>query len=173
MMEVKIHKLQESDAESLFHFEVANRVYFNKMVPDRGEDYYKFETFNDKLVQLVTEQSLCLSTFYLIKDENGTILGRINLDFSSINNCAELGYRIGEGYTGNGIATRALKLLLEKTTNLEVIQCIVARTTQDNVASQKVLAKNGFTYAYTDQDEVLLNGKFVSLLHYIWKKEAR
>ncbi len=173
-MEVRIYRLQESDAESLFHFEVANRVYFNKMVPDRGEDYYKFETFNDKLVQLVTEQSLGLSTFYLIKDEKGTILGRINLvDFNHSNQSAELGYRIGEDYTGNGIATKALKLLLDKTTNLEVIQRITARTTQDNVASRKVLAKNGFTYVYTDQDEVLLNGNFVSLLHYIWKREAR
>ncbi|MGE6299605.1 GNAT family N-acetyltransferase, partial [Guptibacillus hwajinpoensis] len=165
-MEVRIYRLQESDAESLFHFEVANRVYFNKMVPDRGEDYYKFEMFNDKLVQLVTEQSLGLSTFYLIKDEKGTILGRINLvDFNHSNQSAELGYRIGEDYTGNGIATKALKLLLDKTTNLEVIQRITARTTQDNVASRKVLAKNGFTYVYTDQDEVLLNGNFVSLLH--------
>ncbi|MFK3959218.1 GNAT family N-acetyltransferase [Pseudalkalibacillus hwajinpoensis] len=173
-MEVRIYRLQESDAESLFHFEVANRVYFNKMVPDRGEDYYKFEMFNDKLVQLVTEQSLGLSTFYLIKDEKGTILGRINLvDFNHSNQSAELGYRIGEDYTGNGIATKALKLLLDKTTNLEVIQRITARTTQDNVASRKVLAKNGFTYVYTDQDEVLLNGNFVSLLHYIWKREAR
>lgn len=173
-MEVRIHKLQESDAESLFHFEVANRVYFNKMVPDRGEDYYNLETFNNKLVHLVAEQSLGLSTFYLIKDEKGTILGRINLvDFNYANQCAELGYRIGEDYIGNGIATKALKLLLDKITNLEGIHRITARTTQDNVASQKVLAKNGFTYVYTDQGEVLLNGNLVSLLHYIWKREAR
>ncbi|MGG1685217.1 GNAT family N-acetyltransferase [Pseudalkalibacillus sp. NRS-1564] len=54
----------------------------------------------------------------LKKDENGTILGRINLvDSNPSNNSVELGYRIGEENTGNGIATKALKLLLEKTTN--------------------------------------------------------
>ncbi|PFG13094.1 GNAT family N-acetyltransferase [Bacillus sp. es.036] len=170
-MEVRIHRLQESDAESLFHFEVANRSFFNKMVPDRGEDYYKFETFNDKLVQLITEQSLGLSTFYLVRDENGTIIGRINLvDFNHSNQSVELGYRISENQSGKGMATLGVKRVLDEVYHQNKIKHISARTTKDNLASQKVLENNGFTYISTDPDEVLLNGVKVNLIHYRWSK---
>ncbi|MYL63865.1 GNAT family N-acetyltransferase [Bacillus hwajinpoensis] len=170
-MEVSLHRLQESDSESLFHFEIANRVYFNKMVPDRGEDYYKFETFNAKLVQLINEQSLGLSTFYLIKDEIGTIIGRINLvDFNHSNESVELGYRISEDQSGKGIATLGVKQVLDDVYHQDKIKHISARTTKDNLASQKVLENNGFTYLSTDPDEVLLNGVKVNLIHYRWSK---
>ena len=170
-MEVRLHKLQESDAESLFHFEVANRVYFNKMVPDRGEDYYKFKFFNDKLLQLITEQSLGFSTFYLIKDENGFIIGRINLvDFNHANQSVELGYRISEDQSGKGMATLGVKQVLGEVYHQDKIKHISARTTKDNLASQKVLENNGFTYSFTDPNEVLLNGVKVNLIHYRWSK---
>jgi [ribosomal protein S5]-alanine N-acetyltransferase len=169
-MIVRIEKLQETDAEPLFQFEVENRSYFRTIVPDRGDDYYHYESFKNKLDQLLLEQSQGLSTFYLIRDESSTILGRINLvDFDASNGKAELGYRIGERYSGKGIASIALKLLLDEMSKNLDVKHITARTTKDNVASQKILTKNGFTYTYTDRDEVFLNGKEVKLLHYQWK----
>ena len=35
-MKIRIDQLNEWDAEALFSFEVKNRSYFKKMVPDRG-----------------------------------------------------------------------------------------------------------------------------------------
>ena len=171
-MNIHIEKLQETDAEPLFQFEVENRSYFRTMVPDRGDDYYHFESFKNKLDELLIEQAQGISTFYLIRDERFTILGRINLvDFDVLNGKTELGYRIGEKYTGRGIASIALKLLLDEMCKNEDVNHISARTTTNNVASQKVLMKNGFTYA--DHGEVYLNGKKVTLLHYQWRNEHR
>ena len=168
-MKIRIDQLNEWDAEALFSFEVKNRSYFKKMVPDRGSDYYHFDTFKNKLDQLLIEQSEGQSTFYLIKDEHDSILGRINLiDFNPSNGDAELGYRIGEQYTRNGIATKALKLLLKEICHDNRIKRISARTTNDHVGSQKVLERNGFKYESTDRNEVVLNGTKVKLIHYQW-----
>ncbi|WP_226658237.1 GNAT family N-acetyltransferase [Pseudalkalibacillus hwajinpoensis] len=169
-MKVRIAKLQETDAETLFQFENENRSYFRMMVPDRGDDYYHYESFKNKFDQLLIEQAQGISIFYLIRDESFTILGRINLvDFDASNGKAELGYRIGEKYTGIGIASIALKLLLDEMSKNEYVQRISARTTTNNIASQKILTKNGFTYIDTDHNEVDLNGNKVKLLHYQWR----
>lgn len=113
-MEISINSLQECDAEELLEFEKNNRLFFEQMVPSRGEDYYKFETFNIKHRELLAEQEEEKSKFYLIRDNAGNIVGRINLvDIDTANNTAEVGYRVGKEYGGKGIGAKALTLLLE------------------------------------------------------------
>lgn len=51
-----------------------------------------------------------------------------------------VGYGIGRAWWGRGIASRALALLLEQTTT----RPIFARAAASNVASRRVLEKNGF-----------------------------
>jgi RimJ/RimL family protein N-acetyltransferase len=53
----------------------------------------------------------------------------------------EITYWIGRPYWGKGVATRALALLLEEVTN----RPLLARAATDNVASIRVLEKNGFS----------------------------
>jgi ribosomal-protein-alanine N-acetyltransferase len=93
-LEISINSLQERDAEELFEFEKNNRLFFEQMVPSRGEDYYNFETFKIRHKELLTEQQENKSKFYLIRDNSGNIIGRINLvDIDTTNNIAEVGYR--------------------------------------------------------------------------------
>ena len=47
-MDISIKKLEETDFEKLFEFELENRVYFEEIVPGRGEDYYHFDIFQKK-----------------------------------------------------------------------------------------------------------------------------
>lgn len=44
-MNIFIEKLHMTDAEDLFNFELENRIYFEEMVPTRGDEYYNPETF--------------------------------------------------------------------------------------------------------------------------------
>lgn len=112
-MEISLEKLQRADAEKLYEFELENRDFFEKMVPSRGKDYYDFETFKIRNEALLDEQTKGQSYYYLIKNENGFILGRMNLvDIDKSRYLGYLGYRVGEAYTGKGIASKALKLLL-------------------------------------------------------------
>ncbi|QPQ28859.1 GNAT family N-acetyltransferase [Lysinibacillus sp. JNUCC 51] len=163
-MEISINSLQERDAEELFEFEKNNRLFFEQMVPSRGEDYYNFETFKIRHKELLTEQQENKSKFYLIKDNSDKIIGRINLvDIDTTNDIAEVGYRVGQEYGGKGIGARALKLLLE--TEI-IVKKIKAKTTTNNIASQRVLEKNGFKQVSTS-DEFKMNGKKLQFIDYI------
>ncbi|OHX51934.1 GNAT family N-acetyltransferase [Planococcus faecalis] len=88
------------------------------------------------------EQQNGLPNFYLLKNNSGEIVGRVNLvDIDKRNNIADIGFRIGAEYVGKGIGNQALKLLLK--TDLSVKQ-IRGKTTTVNQASQKVLEKKRF-----------------------------
>lgn len=159
-----------TDAKSLFEFELENRTFFEKMVPTRGEDYYDFQVFKNNHKNLLNEQAQEISYFYLIKDEHHSIVGRINLvDIDRSQNLGYLGYRIGQVYTGKGIASKALQLLLETVIEYNIKQ-VKAKTTTDNIASQRVLEKNGFQHIATDEEKFEMNGQKLQFVYYVWSK---
>lgn len=150
----------------MYNFELENRRGFEEIVPTRGDDYYNPEFFKKRHEDLLKEQDQGDSYFYLIKDGNNSILGRINLvDIDKSHKVGHLGYRVGQTYTGKGIATQALKLLLETVIDKDIKQ-IKAKTTSNNIASQKVLEKNGFERIVRDNEEFEMNGQKVSFVYY-------
>ena len=164
-MEISINSLQERDAEELYQFETDNRLFFEQMVPSRGEDYYKFEAFKIRHRELLAEQEEEKSKFYLIRGNSSNIVGRINLvDIDIMNDVAEVGYRVGEEYGGKGIGAKALKLLLETEISVKTIK---AKTTTNNIASQKVLEKNGFKQVCISSDEFEMNGQKMRFIDYM------
>ncbi len=168
MMEMTLEKLHETDFESLFEFELENRTYFEEMVWSRGDDYYHFETFKKKNKALLEEQYQGLSHFYLIKNKEGFIIGRINLsDIDKTLSSAQIGYRVGRPYTGGGVAKKALHLLL-KTVNKHGIKQILAKTSTNNIASQKTLEANGFKRVSTSDEEFDMNGQRLRFIFYEW-----
>lgn len=171
-MDISIEKLQKQDAEELFNFETENRAYFEKSVPSRGEKYYDFETFRKKHQELLEEQENGISYFYLIKDKNDSIVGRMNLvDIDRNKDIAHIGYRVGEIHTGKGIANKALKLLLMKVSK-ENIKKVHAKTTSNNIASQKVLEKNGFKQVPTSDEEFIMNGENLKFVYFVWSTSS-
>ncbi|BAD62814.1 N-acetyltransferase [Shouchella clausii] len=167
-MEISINRLQESDAEQLYKFETDNRAFFEQMVPSRGEAYYQFETFKVRHRELLTEQDDTNSRFYLIRDERGTIVGRINVvAIDEPKRVAEVGFRVGEHYVGKGIASNALKQLLETETGFQAIK---GKTTSNNIASQKTMENNGFKKVGTSEEVFEFNGEKVMFVHYIWER---
>ncbi|WHY55630.1 GNAT family N-acetyltransferase [Peribacillus simplex] len=166
-MDIYIHRLNEQDAHALFAFECNNRSFFEQTVPGRGDDYYSFGTFEIRHKELLKEQEDAISSFYLIKDRSGKIVGRINLvDIDPNNGTAHVGYRIGEAFTQKGIANEALKLLVNLAPGLNVTQ-IQAKTTSDNIASQKVLVKNGFERISINEEISADTGQKLIFYHYI------
>lgn len=168
MMEVLIDMLQEKDAEELFKFEHDNRAYFEEMVPSRGEAYYNFESFKIRHKELLEEQDDGMCYFYLIRERYGAIIGRVNLvDIDNAERVAHVGYRIGKKDTGKGVANRALSLLLAEAPQIGLMQ-IYAKTTSNNIASQKVLEKNGFKQTSIGDEVIKMNGLKLRFVHYIW-----
>lgn len=168
-MEISLHLLTLEDAPELFDFESKNRLFFEQMVPSRCDDYYSFDIFMKRHQMLLKEQEDGLSNFYLIKSKAGEILGRINLvDINQLTCSADIGFRIGAEHVGNGIGNHALNLLLEG--DLPVFQ-IHGKTTTVNLASQRVLEKNGFKRLETSKEEFLLNGQKMRFVNYVWERE--
>ncbi|MCM3323464.1 GNAT family N-acetyltransferase [Cytobacillus kochii] len=141
-MTYRLTRLSNDDAKELFKFEKVNKQFFEKSVPPRPVSYEIYEQFLQVLIGLLEEQAENKSLFYLIKNETDEIVGRINIvDIDWREKKGYLGYRIGEAYTGKGIATHALQILLQQ--NKE-INHLLAKTTKDNISSQKVLERNDF-----------------------------
>lgn len=166
-MKITINLLKEKDAKELLQFETDNRTFFEKMVPSRGEDYYVLEAFRIRHKELLVEQDEGISKFYLIRGDNGQIVGRINLvDINEKEFSGSIGFRIGEQYIGKGIANLALKLLLEIESGIKMIY---GKTTTNNIASQKVMEKNGFKKVSFSEDEIEMNGQKLKFINYIWE----
>jgi [ribosomal protein S5]-alanine N-acetyltransferase len=165
MMDITIEKLHETDAEKLYEFELENRDFFEEMVPSRGDEYYNFENFKKRHQALLDEQAKGLSYFFLIKDKDDLILGRINIiDIDKSQKLGHVGYRVGKAYTRKGVASKALKLLID-TMNNQGIKQILAKTTINNIASQKVLKKAGFKQLAIN-DEEFTKGQRVKFISY-------
>ena len=99
---------------------------------------------------------------HLIRDSQGMMVGRINLSvLESDRKTAELGYRIGEKYTNLGYASEAVKLVLDKAFHTYGLNRIVTGTATDNLASKRVLLKNGFTFSRIIENDLQVNNEWV------------
>lgn len=80
----------------------------------------------------------------------------------------ELGYFVGEHYWGKGIATEAVRQLLDFiSTRLDCIR-IEAHVFEKNRASMKVLQKNGFFLESVQRKAVIKENEIID--DYIWVK---
>ncbi len=57
----------------------------------------------------------------------------------------EIGYGVAAAWRGRGIATRAVAALLDRAAESGAIRRMTAETAVDNIASRRVLERNGFT----------------------------
>ncbi|MGU3375772.1 GNAT family N-acetyltransferase [Chryseobacterium sp. M5A1_1a] len=72
----------------------------------------------------------------------GMCLARIFLDNPAQ---IEIGYTLAENYWGKGLGTEVCKALLDHCLSLNYNKDIVAVTDLDNIGSQRILTKNGFS----------------------------
>ncbi len=122
-------------------FELANRAFFAAAVADRGDAY--FEHFAERLNVLVADQEAGIDAFYLLVDDDSSVLGRFNLELCPAGT-AELGYRVAQQVCGQGVATAAVRDLCHLAAIRHGVRVLKAATAHSNAASQKVLTKAGF-----------------------------
>ncbi|MFJ4190090.1 GNAT family N-acetyltransferase [Kitasatospora sp. NPDC089509] len=144
--------LRPDHAGALLAFELANRAWFARSVPDRGDAY--FAEFADRHAALLAEQASGVSWFHVILDPAGVLIGRINL-VNRLDGDAELGYRVAESATGRGVATAAVAEVCQLAARDYGLDTLTAAARPDNPASLAVLARNGFTVT----GEFLLAGR--------------
>ena len=138
---LELQQLRADHEAAVLAFELANRAYFAAFISDRGDDY--FEKFPERHAALLAEQEAGNSAFFVLIDEDGSVLGRFNLyDFDDGN--AGLGYRVAQCVAGRGVATSVVRDLCRLAAMRYELRALSAATAHANIASQKVLAKAGF-----------------------------
>ncbi len=144
--------LRLDHASALFAFERENRAYFAASIPDRGDEF--FAEFDTRLAQLLEWQATGTDYLHVLVTERGEVVGRVNL-VEVVDGSAELGYRIAQKAAGQGLATAAVRKVLELAATEYGLTSLRAKVTLDNPASGKVLEHNGFVAI----GELTLNGK--------------
>jgi [ribosomal protein S5]-alanine N-acetyltransferase len=137
----ELQRLSPGHAPAVLAFEVANRAYFAASISDRGDEF--FDQFTERFNALLAEQEAGICAFHVLVGEDGSVLGRFNL-VDIEDGTAELGYRVAQHVAGRGVATAAVAELGRLAAARYGLRTLKARTTRDNVASQKVLTKAGF-----------------------------
>ncbi|GAA2354836.1 N-acetyltransferase [Catellatospora methionotrophica] len=137
-----LRRLTAEHAPALLAFETANRAWFARTIPDRGEDY--FTHFAQRHTAILAEQAAGLHHFHVVVDPAGEIAGRVNL-VDVADGSAELGYRIAASAAGRGLATAMVAQVCALAANAYGLTGLTAVTTLDNPASAAVLRRNGFT----------------------------
>ena len=153
--------LSEENSLDVYSFEKENREYFERNLPPRPANYFDLEAFYKIIAQLLMEQENHDTYMHLIRDSQGMMVGRINLSvLGSDRKTAELGYRIGENVTNLGYASEAVKLVLDKAFHTYGLNRIIAGTATDNIASKRVLLKNGFTFSRIIENDLQVNNEW-------------
>ena len=89
--------------------------------------------------------------YAVIRNEDNANIGYVQL--VRIKEGWEIGYHIAMKYCGNGYATKAVSLFLEYLTNETDLEVLYGVALADNVASRRVLEKNGFEITFEGQGE--------------------
>ena len=159
---ISLELLSKENSLDIYFFEKENREYFERNLPPRPANYFDLEGFKEITRELLREQENHDVYMHLIRDAQGTMVGRINLSvLGKDRKTAELGYRIGENVTNLGYASEAVKLVLEKAFTTYGFNRIIAGTATGNLASQRVLLKNGFTFSRVIENDLQIHNEWV------------
>jgi len=77
--------------------------------------------------------------------DHGTVAGLVTLVREPSARAVTIGYGIAESDRGRGLASRAVGMLLQRMTDDERVDLVLAETVVENQASQHVLRANGFS----------------------------
>ncbi len=138
---LELQRLRADHEQAVLAFELANRAYFAASISDRGDEF--FDQFTERHRALLAEQDAGISAFYVLVDEDGSVLGRFNL-YEFTGATAKLGYRVAQHVAGRGVATTSVQELCRLAAPRYGLCALTAATSYENLASQKVLTKAGF-----------------------------
>ena len=157
-----IRTLRPDDAAPLLAFEQANRAWFERHIDRRPDDFYSIDGVQAHVAQFLDEHAQGCMHPCVIVDEQGQLIGRANLkDIDGQTQTAEVGYRIGQQQAGKGLATAALRHLIDLAQDEWQLASLCAYAIDGNAASIRVLERCGFVQGLAVPDIALVAGKAV------------
>jgi ribosomal-protein-alanine N-acetyltransferase len=139
--------LHPDDAPVLARMEQDDRDFFAPWGPAREEAWFTEDGQREEIRARLEQHRLGLCVPHVVLDDAGEVIGRISLNtvvrgaFQS----ASLGYWVRSSANGRGHATAAAAAMLRLAFGELALHRVEAGTLPHNAASQRVLARNGFT----------------------------
>ena len=109
-------------------------------------------------------------TYSWVMDIDDVIVGTIGA-YDYNDDQIEVGFSVVPGWQGRGLATAALKKVLEYLTENEGIPCVTAWCAAENIGSQRVLEKAGMKLVHTEKDGLSVGEKTYDKLTFVYKAE--
>ena len=133
-----IRPLALGDARDLLALRLANREFMAPFDPVRPDEFFTLEAQTE-----IARNPRGLKFAILDDGELAGVVALSNVVYDAFRS-ANLGYWVDAGRNGRGLATRAVGALAERAFGSLGLHRLEAGTLVDNVASQRVLEKNGF-----------------------------
>lgn len=159
----------EGDARQLASLLARNKYFWSTFEPLHREDFYTEEAQYKKIIEGLQMMAMRREfTFGVFTQDGRELIGHISLyaikrlPYSS----AFVGYAMDERYIGKGIATEAVKLVVQfafETLNLHRVEAFIA---PENKSSIRVVEKIGFQQEGLMRELLYINGKWVD--HYMY-----
>lgn len=167
-MDVDVRLVETADAAPLAQLLQTDREFLAPWEPVRPAAYSTEEGQRAKLAQVLARYEQGLVFPYAIT-LGGQVVGRVTVNdvvrgaFQS----AHLGYWVGQAVNGRGVATAAVAAVVRLAFSSELgLHRLQAGTLVHNVASQRVLARNGFTQIGLAPQYLQVSGRWQDhLLH--------
>lgn len=135
------------DVPALTGLVVHNREFLAPWEPLRADDFFTPDTQAAQIRDALAEESAGRVHLRVIVDEAGDVVGRMTLNGivrGALQSCA-MGYWVSAHANGRGLATAAVRETLRVAFDDLRLHRVQAETLTDNVGSQRVLERNGFT----------------------------
>ena len=107
-------------------------------------------------------------TYSWIMDIDDVIVGTIGA-YDYKDDQIEIGFSVVPGWQGRGLATEALKKVLEYLTENEGISCVTAWCAAENIGSRKVLEKAGMQFLGTEKHAITVGDRVYDKLMYEYR----
>jgi ribosomal-protein-alanine N-acetyltransferase len=145
MKSFRVRELKSTDTEALLAFEIHNREWFESHIDARDPSFYSLQGVAEHIECYLSDFAIGAWHPFVIEDSSGEIVGRANLkSINSPKSAAEVGYRIDQRACGQGLATLALRQLIQEAQMRWELTQLVAYVYKENVGSKKVLGRCGF-----------------------------
>lgn len=158
---VRLRAVQIADAEALAALYRENRAYLRPWEPERGEAYFTVDGQRGNLRELVDAYA-AEEMWPGVILVDGQVAGRITLNNilrGPLQSCF-VGYWVARAHAGRGVATEAVRQALDVAFGALRLHRVEAFTRVDNLASQRVLERNGFTPVGTARRHIHLDGRW-------------
>lgn len=156
--------LSQNDIDSLLEFEETNRQWFEQHIGARPTSFYSRPGVVRHVEELLKAAD-ANEAFPGIIEENGEILGRVNLTIMAGLEKARLGYRVGKSSVGRGVATYGVADALRRGCVMNIVSTC-AFVSLENRASHQVLRKHGFKPIAEHPNYAKVAGRLVTCIEY-------